>query len=162
MGSSRTRARTRVPCIVRRILNHCATREAPPPRLLIIASFRHSHDFISDRRGSVVCLKPCYWVLGRCRERALSGAAVIPSKHLRNFLKIFPRRKHGPYREKSPPRLSPLHPTHSVEITVRTGFLFIPLKFLYVESHVNTNMILGFPHFNTKSDTSGLPWWHSG
>ena len=29
VGSSQTRARTRVPCIGRRILNHCATREAP-------------------------------------------------------------------------------------------------------------------------------------
>ena len=29
MGSSRTRARTRVPCTGRRILNHCATREVP-------------------------------------------------------------------------------------------------------------------------------------
>ena len=29
VGSSRTRARTRVPCIGRQILNHCATREAP-------------------------------------------------------------------------------------------------------------------------------------
>ena len=28
MGSSRTRARTRVPCIGRQILNHCVTREA--------------------------------------------------------------------------------------------------------------------------------------
>ena len=28
VGSSRARARTRVPCIGRRILNHCATREA--------------------------------------------------------------------------------------------------------------------------------------
>ena len=28
VGSSRTRARTRVPCIDRRILNNCATREA--------------------------------------------------------------------------------------------------------------------------------------
>ena len=28
MGSSRTRARTHVPCIGRRILNHCSTREA--------------------------------------------------------------------------------------------------------------------------------------
>ena len=28
-GSSQTRARTRVPCISRQILNHCATREAP-------------------------------------------------------------------------------------------------------------------------------------
>ena len=30
VGSSQTRARTRVPCIGRKILNHCATREAPP------------------------------------------------------------------------------------------------------------------------------------
>ena len=29
VGSSWTRARTRVACIGRRILNHCATREAP-------------------------------------------------------------------------------------------------------------------------------------
>ena len=29
VGSSRTRARTRVPCIGRQILNHCATRGAP-------------------------------------------------------------------------------------------------------------------------------------
>ena len=28
VGSSQTRARTRVPCIGRRILNHCTTREA--------------------------------------------------------------------------------------------------------------------------------------
>ena len=28
MGSSQTRARTRVPCTGRQILNHCATREA--------------------------------------------------------------------------------------------------------------------------------------
>ena len=29
-GSSRTRARTHVPCIGRRILNHCTSREVPP------------------------------------------------------------------------------------------------------------------------------------
>ena len=29
VGSSQTRARTRVPCVGRRILNYCATREAP-------------------------------------------------------------------------------------------------------------------------------------
>ena len=29
VGSSQTRARTRVPCIGRQILNHCATTEAP-------------------------------------------------------------------------------------------------------------------------------------
>ena len=31
VGSSRTRARTRVPCIGRWILNHCTTREVPHP-----------------------------------------------------------------------------------------------------------------------------------
>ena len=31
MGSSQTRARTRVPCTGRQIPNHCATREAPEP-----------------------------------------------------------------------------------------------------------------------------------
>ena len=34
VGSSRTRVRTRVPCIGRRILNHCATREAPNLHLI--------------------------------------------------------------------------------------------------------------------------------
>ena len=29
VGSSQTRARTRIPCIGRQTLNHCATREAP-------------------------------------------------------------------------------------------------------------------------------------
>ena len=33
-GSSQTRARTRVPCISRQILNHCATRKAPITILL--------------------------------------------------------------------------------------------------------------------------------
>ena len=36
VGSSRTRARTRVPCIGRRILNHCATREALKSSIFLI------------------------------------------------------------------------------------------------------------------------------
>ena len=35
VGSSQTRARTRVPCIGRQILNHCDTREAPYTVLLM-------------------------------------------------------------------------------------------------------------------------------
>ena len=35
VGSSRTRARTCVPCIGRRIFNHCATREVPGIAILI-------------------------------------------------------------------------------------------------------------------------------
>ena len=34
VGSSQTRARTRVPCTGRRIVNHCATREVPDKRFL--------------------------------------------------------------------------------------------------------------------------------
>ena len=37
VGSSQTRARTRVPCIGRQILNHCATREAP---MLLFRAYR--------------------------------------------------------------------------------------------------------------------------
>ena len=36
VGSSQTRARTRVPCIGRQTLNHCTTREAPFFYFLII------------------------------------------------------------------------------------------------------------------------------
>ena len=42
VGFSRTRARTRVPCIGRWILNHCATREVPPEQILK-AVLRTSH-----------------------------------------------------------------------------------------------------------------------
>ena len=45
VGSSQTRARTRVPCIGRQIFNHCATREAQGP---FWAS--HSQPW-RDRRG---------------------------------------------------------------------------------------------------------------
>ena len=45
VGSSQTRARTRVPCIGRQILNHCATREALFASILLrIFAFM----FISD------------------------------------------------------------------------------------------------------------------
>ena len=37
VGSSQTRARTRVPCIGRQILNHCTTREAPVPCIFKIS-----------------------------------------------------------------------------------------------------------------------------
>ena len=36
VGSSQTRARTRVPCISRQILNHCATREAHSDRKSVV------------------------------------------------------------------------------------------------------------------------------
>ena len=50
--SSQTRARTRVPCIGRQILNHCTTREAPSNPLMFsfavqkILSFIRSHFLI--------------------------------------------------------------------------------------------------------------------
>ena len=38
VGSSQTRARTRVPCIARQTLNHCATREAAQKQVFILIS----------------------------------------------------------------------------------------------------------------------------
>ena len=43
MGSSQTRARTRVPCIGRRILNHCATREALGHQFRVQKRCEHEH-----------------------------------------------------------------------------------------------------------------------
>ena len=42
VGSSQTRARTRVPCIGRQTLNHCATREAQCAVILYPATFPNS------------------------------------------------------------------------------------------------------------------------
>ena len=48
-----TKARTRVPCIGRRIPNHCATREVPPPRYILIISLRLC--FFGKTTTEVVC-----------------------------------------------------------------------------------------------------------
>ena len=63
VGSSRTRARTRVPCIGRRIPNHCATREAPRVEVLLPTFFHYTHlplSTIQERQGgreSIVLLR---------------------------------------------------------------------------------------------------------
>ena len=41
VGSSQTRARTRVPCIGRQTLNHCATREAPHSYYFLMLKLSH-------------------------------------------------------------------------------------------------------------------------
>ena len=51
MGSSWTRARTRVPCIGRRILNHCATREVPSLKLLCLSNSQSLFLVASSRLG---------------------------------------------------------------------------------------------------------------
>ena len=70
VGSSRTRARTRVPCIGRRILNHCTTREVPPILL-------YSYSFINISwlpPQSTVCKEQfrkyfSYFSLPSCQKR---------------------------------------------------------------------------------------------
>ena len=79
--SSRTRDRTRVPCIGRRIHNHYATREAPgSPSLLKTSSFRYSvlfiylfiHSFIHlAALGLLCCMQACF----SCGERGLLWCA---------------------------------------------------------------------------------------
>ena len=53
-GSSRTRARTRIPCIGRRVLNHCATGEVPVPEFLQSLTCSSS---LPQPRGQWVVLK---------------------------------------------------------------------------------------------------------
>ena len=77
MGSSRNRARTCVPCIGRRILNHCTTREAPKPSFKE-HTFTHTHTrvyvyyifFESHTSRTVAGLKP-----------TSSGSSPPPPQH---------------------------------------------------------------------------------
>ena len=59
MGSSQTRARTRVPCIGRQILNHHATREVPRPGNILsdlILDFRPSHQVAhAEKEIRLIC-----------------------------------------------------------------------------------------------------------
>ena len=48
VGSSQTRARTRVPCIGRQTLNHCATREAQD--LIFLSTYSMLSTLLSDSR----------------------------------------------------------------------------------------------------------------
>ena len=47
VGSSQTRARTRVPCIGRQTVNHCATREAHPSCFCIKAGFSQTSSVLN-------------------------------------------------------------------------------------------------------------------
>ena len=57
VGSSRTRAPTRVPCIGRRILNHCTTREAPLA-LFLKSCLNHHAEHTGSRSLPEVRLSP--------------------------------------------------------------------------------------------------------
>ena len=67
MGSSRTRARTRVPCIGRRILNHWATREVQKLRSLIwdISSL------LTQAFNAINIWWPAIWALNSLLSEAL-------------------------------------------------------------------------------------------
>ena len=67
MGSSRTRARTRVSCIGRWILNYCATREARPDgferNLSSIISAPKSFSFIFELQRTQLLTTGCHYIL---------------------------------------------------------------------------------------------------
>ena len=68
VGSSQTRARTRVPCIGRQTLNHCATREAPATLLLVQNYFK------------IKCFSKAYWkfqVLARMQNSWITQTLLV-------------------------------------------------------------------------------------
>ena len=72
VGSSRTRARTRVPCTGRQILNHCATREALCQPVFIMAILEYSHN--NSFNHSVI--NPVQMQLVDCQGSFLSEAML--------------------------------------------------------------------------------------
>ena len=78
VGSSRTRARTGVPCIGRRILNHCATREVGNHCLgLNLPTFFCKH--------SIVPLWSFRFFLARAQhEKAICSETVLTSLYYRS------------------------------------------------------------------------------
>ena len=80
VGSSQTRARTRVPCIGRQILNHCATREAQFPHFFFFLNI-----YLSLAALGLHC---CAWAFSSCREQWLlllwSTGSVVVAHGLQN------------------------------------------------------------------------------
>ena len=78
VGSSQTRARTRVPCIGRQTLNHCATREA---QLLNI----FMPQFLYQSNGENYICFLGYWeeknelILAKCLEHSLAYSKCLVS-----------------------------------------------------------------------------------
>ena len=75
VGSSQTRARTCVPCLGRRILNHCATRETP--RLIfILFIFLNKFIYFMYLFLAALGLRCCTWAFSSCGEQGLLFVAV--------------------------------------------------------------------------------------
>ena len=75
VGSSQTRARTRVPCIGRQILNRCATREAPFYFLFYLFIYNTFYLFIYLILAALA-LRCCAWAFSSCGERGLLFVVV--------------------------------------------------------------------------------------
>ena len=75
VGSSQTRARTRVPCISRQILNHCATREAP-----IFISLTHIVKHILNQHLELINI--CIFPLNKMRILARFYFSRLPPSQI--------------------------------------------------------------------------------
>ena len=71
MGSSQTRARTHVPCIGRRVVNHCTTREALQQVLISYLFYFYKFIYLLIYFGCAGSLLLCAGFFSSCREREL-------------------------------------------------------------------------------------------
>ncbi|XP_029088883.1 glucocorticoid-induced transcript 1 protein [Monodon monoceros] len=125
VGSSRTRARTRVPCIGRRTLNHCATREARKPFLLI--NFRLSIFIISVLKVLKLFNINKYLKLGIHFCSLLASHPFSP-KQIAKLRQQLQRSKQSSRHSKEKDRQSPLHGNHiAISHTQATGSRSVPM-----------------------------------
>ena len=84
VGSSQTRAQTRVPCIGRQILNHCATREAPYFLFIKLQLFScWSSNFLISR--SILDLHPQWGLISSSPEILCSFFSEILSSRTKSL-----------------------------------------------------------------------------
>ena len=75
VGSSQTRARTRVPCVSRQTLNHCATREAP------LCIFK---ELLSHPRKINIMINLEDWNTSKPKPKSTPGVVSLASFALRH------------------------------------------------------------------------------
>ena len=131
VGSSQTRARTRVPCISRQILNHCATREALDYFLKILSSVNRvtGEEELKVNKGSEGSPASA-----QAREAEV-GKRSVRGKKAQTIADSRPPQVQGgpvpPGEQNFPPPPTPRQGAYQTRKQVPTGVCFLPTSLLF-------------------------------